>query len=216
MLLDSPMLFAPKPSVSTVRSSSGYALVWRQKKLVVRRSRLKNAIWIPETVDLDWLVLRLSRSPVQLVLLDVRLGVEGLRFWAEAAHRAGKPVYINLKGIKRVSSAGGIATHLFDRSRLMQWPSLLRIVWLNLIALVMEGWDERLWQSNRSGVSSGFYVDRQGQILKLSRPQELGLRSARDSSQTLFSRWRLLRGAMSLSTAYFQSLEHAQPWSPEV
>ncbi|OUC11539.1 MAG: hypothetical protein B0A82_27030 [Alkalinema sp. CACIAM 70d] len=211
MYTQSPVFSTSVISVSPAATMTGYALVWRQKKLIVRRAPFRSAIVVPETVPMDWLVERVRKSPVKLVLVDVKLGVAALQFWAEVAHRAGKPIYVNLKpgrdcyllAQKKSYTAIGKVVRFFLNVCL---PISL-IIYRKLAA------KKAYTNLHNSTSSMQFYVNEKGQILKGTGlcllMQKKGLR------EQLLQWLNDARGRISLSTAYLLSRKES-PLSSEV
>ncbi|MGI0492260.1 hypothetical protein ACN4EG_10625 [Alkalinema pantanalense CENA528] len=211
MYTQSPVFSTSVISVNPASTMTGYALVWRQKKLIVRRAPFRSAIVVPETVPMEWLVERVRKSPVKLVLVDVKLGVAALQFWAEVAHRAGKPIYVNLKP--------GRNCHLLAQKK--SYTAIGKVVrfFLNVclpIGMVIyrklaAGKDYTNLHNSTSSMQ--FYVNEKGQILKGTGlcllMQKKGLR------EQLLQWLNDARGRISLSTAYLLSRKES-PLSSEV
>lgn len=84
-------------TMSSVSSSVNYRLVWRQRKLIVKQTSEQETIPLSALEHFDSLVDCLSRSPVEMVLLDPTLGDDQLKFWANACQKAGKSAYLRLR-----------------------------------------------------------------------------------------------------------------------
>ncbi|MBD2329624.1 hypothetical protein [Alkalinema sp. FACHB-956] len=205
MYTKSPVFSTSVPSINSAATMAGYALVWRQKKLVVRRAPSRSAIVVPETVPMEWLVERVRKSPVKLVLVDVKLGVAALQFWAEVAHRAGKPIYVNLKPGK---SCGLVA----QKVSYTLLGKMVRFS-VNSLLIIAAYLFRASQQSAAMGESLQFYVNYDGRILKASGLcgliQRVGLR------QQLLVWLNELRGRVSLPAAYFESVEKSNPISTQ-
>jgi lipopolysaccharide/colanic/teichoic acid biosynthesis glycosyltransferase len=95
-----------KPLSVTARQSAqsekrlNYALVWRQRKLVVQCVKQSNALPLPSLINVPGVVACLERSPVKLVKLDPALGEEQLQLWANACQQAHKPAFLGLPSVQ--------------------------------------------------------------------------------------------------------------------
>jgi hypothetical protein len=196
MLSPAPVKATPSVSIAQPAVAGAYALVWRQKKLVVRRAPFRNAaIVVSAETDMDWLVERVQRSPVKLVLVDARLGVEALRFWAEVTQRAGKVMYVNIKPGKEC----GLMAQTKSYTLIGQ---VLRFLLIAILAIVTQCY-RLLHRAQPIQSDQRFYVNAQGKVLLGSGLCELiqshGLR------EQLWQWMNQLRGRVSLSTAYLLS-----------
>jgi Bacterial sugar transferase len=100
MLINSPVAPVAIATPIQVTCPVNYRLIWRQRQLMVRcpsRSRLRPLINRPMINCQLWIVDCLQRSPIKLIKLDLALGEDQLKFWAEAGSLADKPVYLSLK-----------------------------------------------------------------------------------------------------------------------
>ncbi|MEB3295489.1 MAG: hypothetical protein VKJ24_20235 [Synechococcales bacterium] len=197
MMLSTSSENATSPTLKTsTLGSYSYALVWRQKKLVVRRAPFRNAaIVVSAETDMVWLVERVRRSPVKLVLVDVRLGVEALKFWAEVTRRAGKTMYVNVKPGKEYDF----------RTAAQSYTVLGRAMRFLLIAIVAIVAQVYQWLHPLEYSDYQFYVNAQGKVLVGS-----GLCQAIQSHGLREQLWQWinqLRGRVSLSTAYLMRHE---------
>ena len=77
-----------------------YALVWKQRKLVVQRVKQSDALPLPSLANVPSIVACLQRSPVKLVKLDHTLGEEQLQLWAIACQQAHKPAFLSLPSVQ--------------------------------------------------------------------------------------------------------------------
>jgi lipopolysaccharide/colanic/teichoic acid biosynthesis glycosyltransferase len=99
-------MISTKPSFTTsasvlarVKSGAlaGYALVWRQRQLLVSLAQQPNHTTNSDRVqNPDQLTECLKRSPVRLVKLELPLGETILKRWCDAATRAGKAAYLRI------------------------------------------------------------------------------------------------------------------------
>ncbi|MEB3337692.1 MAG: heterocyst development glycosyltransferase HepC [Leptolyngbyaceae bacterium] len=74
-----------------------YQLNWRQGTLVGQSSEPIAADYLPPLDNKPWLIACLRSSPVRLVRLDLNMGAEKLKFWAEAAQEADKVVFLRIR-----------------------------------------------------------------------------------------------------------------------
>jgi lipopolysaccharide/colanic/teichoic acid biosynthesis glycosyltransferase len=94
MLINS--LIAPAPIATPIHATCpiSYGLIWRQRQLIVRCQDQPRVLPLTRRV---WIVDCLQRSPIKLIKLDLALGEDQLKFWAEAGLLADKPAYLSLK-----------------------------------------------------------------------------------------------------------------------
>ncbi len=76
--------------------NESYSLRWKGKYLMVRAITAELSEVCPQSVDPDWLVACLRRSPVQVIRLDLSLSAAAIELWASAADKAGKQAYVRL------------------------------------------------------------------------------------------------------------------------
>lgn len=84
------------------RPDHGYCLRWKGKHLFVRPAVAKTINPLPANLDQDWVVTCLARSPIRYVKLDLSLDTCALEFWADAAKRANKQVFVSLPVISQL------------------------------------------------------------------------------------------------------------------
>ncbi len=78
-------------------SPQGYALIWRQRKLVVWLTPPRpDCILLPPLQHTDRLMACLAKSPVDRVKLSLSMDAAHLTFWANICEQAKKPVYLRL------------------------------------------------------------------------------------------------------------------------
>lgn len=82
--------FSTPPSLG----GSKYILTWRLQKLIVQRSKQHPEVSLPNLDEPSWLVDCLRLSPIQLVKLDLEMGEDAIKCWADACHEVGKPAFI--------------------------------------------------------------------------------------------------------------------------
>ena len=126
MLINS--LVAPVAIAAPIQATCpvNYGLIWRQRQLIVRcqsRPRL-----LPLINRQLWIVDRLQRSPIKLIKLDLALGEDQLKFWAEAAALADKPAYLSLKSFGHAPARRQPWRWWFKRS--LDWLAALGLLGL--------------------------------------------------------------------------------------
>lgn len=103
------MTMRPKPLSTDVCQSVrnqnrlSYALVWKQRKLIVQGVKPSEAIPLPSLVNVQGVMACLQRSPVKLVKLDLALGAEQLQLWANICRQADKPAFLRLPSLRESS-----------------------------------------------------------------------------------------------------------------
>ena len=75
-------------------SEPNYSLTWRLQKLIVRASSSDSQVSLPHLNRVPWLVDCLRLSPIQLVKLDLAIGEDAIKCWADACQQAGKSAFV--------------------------------------------------------------------------------------------------------------------------
>ncbi len=79
------------------QSPQGYALIWRQRKLMVRLTTPRlDCVLLPPLQQADRLIECLAKSPVDLVKLSPAMDAAHLIFWGDICEQAHKPAYLSL------------------------------------------------------------------------------------------------------------------------
>lgn len=89
-----------KPSRSILEQlepgPTNYSLKWRQNHLLVRRVLPGEPVCTPHLDDLQWLIKRLQRSPIQRIILSPTLSQADLELWPTACASVGKAAYLRV------------------------------------------------------------------------------------------------------------------------
>jgi hypothetical protein len=110
-------------TISTPQSHAHFSfqycsIQWRMGKLLVTLPRKSKQPYLPALENEELLVDCLQHSPVNLVNIDPRLGTTSLLFWAEACHKANKPLYIRSafsnKFLRRSNPFLGLFARIID------------------------------------------------------------------------------------------------------
>jgi lipopolysaccharide/colanic/teichoic acid biosynthesis glycosyltransferase len=125
MLMNS--LVTPVSVISPIHAScpANYGLVWRQRQLIVQSQPQPRLL--PPLNRRMWIIDCLQRSPVKLIKLDLALGEEQLRFWAEAGALANKPAYLRLKS----------SPHMPAQRRPLRWLMKRSCDWLAALGILL-------------------------------------------------------------------------------
>jgi lipopolysaccharide/colanic/teichoic acid biosynthesis glycosyltransferase len=115
----------------------GYCLRWKGKHLFVRPASAKTINPLPTDIDQDWVVTCLARSPIRYVKLDLSLDTFALEFWADAAKRANKQVFVSLPVISQLPQKNQQFCWLLKRGIDHMAASLLLVFLLPIIATLM-------------------------------------------------------------------------------
>ncbi len=124
MLINS--LVAPASLASPIQATRpvNYGLIWRQRQLIVRYQSRPRLLSLGDRQV--WVVDCLQRSPIKLIKLDLALGEDQLKFWAEAGLLADKPTYLSLKS----------SCHAPARRQPLRWLLKRSLDWLAALCLV--------------------------------------------------------------------------------
>ncbi|MGA7937841.1 MAG: heterocyst development glycosyltransferase HepC [Kovacikia sp.] len=76
--------------------TANYTMKWRQKQLFLKSASETERVCVPRPENLQWLVSRLERSPVQRVSLTPDLAQPDLELWANACAEVSKTAYLQL------------------------------------------------------------------------------------------------------------------------
>ena len=159
-----------------------YALVWKQRKLMVQCVEPRDAIPLPSLTNVQGIVACLERSPVQLVKLDPALGAEQLHLWATACQQAHKPAFLCLPPLQqspqKQQSIRWRLKRLFDQVMAVFLLLLLSPVWFSVMLLV--------WRFIPGSIFVQEYrVGARGKLFQM-----LKFRTTMGRSDTLLSQWR--------------------------
>lgn len=105
-------------------------LLWRRQLLLIRSANeasLKRLPAVPALQNLQWFEACLRQSPVELVRLDMSLGEEAIRSWANACANTHKRVFVRLPA----------ATHLPKLRTPVAWQFKRLADWLVAAGLVV-------------------------------------------------------------------------------
>jgi len=69
-------------------------LHWRQRKLLIHKSKDISSLCVPSLQNKQWLVACLRHTPIELVLIASALEWEQVESWAEACQQTGKPIFL--------------------------------------------------------------------------------------------------------------------------
>jgi lipopolysaccharide/colanic/teichoic acid biosynthesis glycosyltransferase len=118
-----------------IEQSSYCSLFWRQGKLLVKSPGQQKQPYLASLHTSDLLVECLKNSPVNLVLIDPKLGDSKLFFWADACKKAHKPMYISIPSRGEQSQKHPNSWKWLKRS--FEW--LIALMFLVVAAPVMLG-----------------------------------------------------------------------------
>ncbi|UBF27182.1 sugar transferase [Kovacikia minuta CCNUW1] len=107
--------------------AASYTMKWRQQQLFLKPASETERACVPQPENLQWLVARLQRSPVQRVSLTPDLAERDLELWANACSTVNKTAYLQLPNTPELPK---------KRNKLFWW--LKRIVdWLIAVLLLL-------------------------------------------------------------------------------
>ncbi|MEL7501774.1 MAG: heterocyst development glycosyltransferase HepC [Cyanobacteria bacterium J06554_6] len=123
VLLKTPQVFQvaetyspAKPAMPLIQS----ALHWRQHLLIVRSVAKETALRLPALQNQQWFRDCLNNSPVKAVRLDLKLGEEAIKAWADSCQAADKRTFLSVPA----------RTDLPQTCRPMTWPLKRLADWL--------------------------------------------------------------------------------------
>jgi lipopolysaccharide/colanic/teichoic acid biosynthesis glycosyltransferase len=117
VLLKTPKVF----QVTPIQAKTGHPVItpaqlqWRQHWLLVKASIASPKALIPALQNQDWFQACLANSPVKAARLDLRLGEEALKTWADNCHSAGKAVFLNVPTMAKPPKRRHYLTWLLKR-----------------------------------------------------------------------------------------------------
>lgn len=77
------------------------SLQWRNKKLWVKANKNSSQDFLPALKRKEWLRECLQNSIVEQVCLDSRLGIEGIKLWADVCQESQKPVFLRISSQRK-------------------------------------------------------------------------------------------------------------------
>jgi lipopolysaccharide/colanic/teichoic acid biosynthesis glycosyltransferase len=182
----------------------GYCLRWKGKHLFVRPASAKTINPLSGNVDQDWVVTCLARSPIRYVKLDLNLDAAALEFWADAAKRANKKVFVSLPVISQLPQKNQLFCWRLKRAIDYLAASFILLFLAPIVAALMlvlnpSSWSTvfvRQWHVGERGRLFQTFrlrtVDQQGQWLRGGRW------IARSKLDRLPKFFNVLRGEMSM------------------
>lgn len=137
-----------KPSRSIPEQSESsptpYSLKWRQNHLLVRRVLPGEAVGLPHAENLQWLVERLQRSPIQRIILSPTLSQADLELWPTACACVGKAAYLRVPNTPELPKKQNWLSWWLKR--IIDWSlATLLLLALSPLMLVLAGLIK--WQS---------------------------------------------------------------------
>jgi hypothetical protein len=158
-------------------------LKWRQGKLWVKVAEANQISHIPALQNAQWLENCLKHSLVDVVCLDPKLGVTAVEYWANACEKAGKRVYLRLRG--RLGSPRSLQTQ--QTNKRVAWVGqgvdrVLAGVLLLLLSPILLGlWLLLRLSSSQPVFGSEWWVGAQGQLFRITQ-----FRDGRDETNAAF------------------------------
>jgi lipopolysaccharide/colanic/teichoic acid biosynthesis glycosyltransferase len=110
-------------------------LQWRRGQLLVKPPSDLKQPYLPALDNEQLLVECLKHSPINLVTIDPKLGETALLFWADACHKANKPIFLSIPFKNQFSKLSNQVLRLIQR--LINW--ILALTLLLLISPLILG-----------------------------------------------------------------------------
>ncbi len=113
------------PEQSANISSISCTLKWRRGKLLVKTPEKLPQPYLPSLENEEWLIECLKHSSVSLVSIDAKIGNSLLKVWANACHKANKPIFISIPGYQKLPKKGNQIFRILQIIIDWTWPLFL-------------------------------------------------------------------------------------------